>query len=107
VPNSAQEDLDEILDSHPLFPHWFRQGKGVVFSHITKGRHFLDIGRDFFQESLKATLRLIPFFWVTVEAGVEWIEQYDGIGDLPSVLASPRISQYPYSRRSDETGVEF
>ncbi len=87
VPDHAQEDLDEILDSQPLLPHWSRQGGEVCFSHITKGRKFCDVGRNFFQGSLKATLKPLPFSWVSVEASVEWIQQYDGVTDLGSVLA--------------------
>ena len=87
VPDSAQEDLDEILDSQPLLPHWSRQGGDVIFSHIIKGRHFLEVGQNFFQGSLKATLKQIPFSWVRVEASVEWVQQYDGVADLTDVLA--------------------
>ncbi len=87
IPDGEQEDLDEILDSHPLLPHWSRQGGEVCFSHITKGRHFLDMGQNFFQGSLRATLKPVPFSWVRVEASVEWLQQYDGVTNLAGILA--------------------
>lgn len=87
VPDHAHEDLDEILDSQPLLPHWSRQGEGVTFSHIIKGRHCLDLGRNFFRGSLKTILKPMPFSWVTIEASVEWVQHYDGVADLASVVA--------------------
>lgn len=88
----APEDQDspqEILDARSQLPHWPRDQGDMVFSDVLEGRHVLDVRDHFIKDSLKISVKGIPFAAVSVELCAEWIQTCRGFCDI-----SPKIKRH-------------
>ncbi len=85
----AEEDQDnpqEILDARSQLPHWFRDHGNIVFSDILEGRYMLDIGDQFIRDSLRISVKNIPFRAISVELTAEWVQSARGFCDITSKI---------------------
>ncbi|MEI8321287.1 MAG: hypothetical protein WCG05_04700 [Alphaproteobacteria bacterium] len=81
----AQEDhknLVEVLKNFTVEPHWDRRTGELTFSDLFIGRQNLDLGDEFFADSLKVSGSEGLCARVNMSAKVQWVQRYEGLVDL-------------------------
>jgi hypothetical protein len=103
VPQSAQGDPRESLESRSALYEWSRTSGQVTLSSLFQGAHSIDLGENFKPDSLKIRLTQVPLSSVKVTLKAEWIQHAFGQEDIAPLIAS----HFPHGQMSTLTPEHF
>lgn len=101
IPEEDRDKAEEILAARAALLHWDRMTGQVVLSDILQGSQFLDIGDEFFFDSLETEIGDPPVSRIVAEIEVQWLQL--GVGEVNcgepirreftnTITASPQIN---------------
>lgn len=92
------QNLEEIQDVHPSSLYWDRRHEGLIRSDWFEGRSLLDVGENFFSDSLSIRLKKPPFTACKVQVRARWIQKEEGVENLgfaiKNIFPTGQVSTY-------------
>lgn len=88
VDESGEDDPSETLDARPSHFHWDRATHEVTLSDVLVGEELLDLGGEFFRDSLSVSLTEPPISRLDVTLKCEWEQKAEGLCDIGPRLRS-------------------
>lgn len=79
-------DPSEVLETRPEHFYWCRMTNKVSLSSLFWGRQSLKVGSDFYKDSLDIKLCAAPLEGVRVILKASWLQKYQGVSDVTSLL---------------------
>lgn len=78
----------ELLESRTALLYWDRCTPTIEISDLFYGRKGIDIGGDFFADTLNVRLKELPLSAVRVCLKSSWVQSYEGVSDLTTLIRS-------------------
>ncbi|MCE2950681.1 MAG: hypothetical protein ACK5TR_07115 [Alphaproteobacteria bacterium] len=81
-------DPSEVLETRPEHFYWCRTTNKVSLSSLFWGRTSLKVGNNFYGDSLNIKLCAAPLEGVKVILKASWVQKYQGVSDVTSLIRS-------------------
>lgn len=94
VAEEDQEAVEEILEAGSVLPHWDRITGEVNLVDIYDGGEKVDVGPDFFADSLELSEKGRHFSKIHCSVTSEWVQRYDGVADISPLIRQAGIKGY-------------
>jgi hypothetical protein len=93
----------EALEARPALYYFCRKTGDIRLSELFEGTSHIDVGTDFYRDSLKVEVGQLPLSAVEVILSAEWKQQAEGCHDLSSIIAA----QFPEGLVNTLTGRDL
>lgn len=103
VSDAAKNKPLEVLEARSALYYCSRTSGKVSISDIFNGSQHIDLGGNFFRDSLQVRVNEAPLTSVEVELSAEWLQQGYGTCDVTPQL----LAQFPYGLISTYTGKDL
>jgi hypothetical protein len=103
IDEQGRDEPVEALEARPALYYFCRKTGNIRLSGLFEGTSHIDLGKEFYRDSLKVEVGQAPLCAVDVALSVQWKQQAEGYHDLSHIIAA----QFPEGLVNTLTGKDL